>query len=558
MAPYNSVHNAYRPNRPNQPLFAAKPQQLLKPPQSQQLSKPSESKKFAVGTHSTLIPTQPPTSTSYTLTAPPTIMGPSPIEGGYAVGAINQRFNALGAGIVEQPSMINVGQYRDIYDNYNIDGDNEYRFDTVSPQAQQQQQQQQQQLDQLIQSGITNACNLSSTAVFDKNKYPWIVSIGSNNIKPIKTGILIHPKWILTVQDFLNINIKDYIVKIGGINLDNNSEFTIRSVINDVKHSENRIELLQLNADVTNIKPVSINKNNIQSNGIEVGWGTLAGNVAKTLHELNIPILNNNICKTVFQSKFKDYINICGGYPECKNLIPCVGDTGDPLLFNVNGEYMLEGISEYHLNCEVRSGLGSWIKISNLIPWLLQYIPDLINKQIISNTLAPSTILAPSITTKTILTPPKTILTPPKTILAPPKTILTPPKTPSKTPSKTILTPPKTPSKTPPKTPSKTPPKTPPKTKTLPPTTGIKSLDLDVKNAIKTLQNLVYQYKPELKKYTTTKNAILRNLDVMPQTPSNPKSHITYDFTINNRQVLMLLLLIFCILFFIILYIKMK
>lgn len=378
MAPYNPVNSAYRPSRPNQPVFAVrpnpvynpmdnKPKQPYAPPPQIQLPQGKQTVGKNLQNFRLNAPPPPPTQPPGPTPPPHTQQTSSPqiIVGGEQAGYAQRRFQ-LGFG--QNPDVgAEPGQYR------YLDEDEEERLRALQQSSTPQLQQKQvDELNSLVQSGLKQACNLSTTAVFDKNKYPWIVSIGSITEKHIKTGVLIHPRWVLTVQDYMNVGLKNYIVKIGGINLDNNSEFTIQSVINDVNHPDNRLQLLQLTTDVIGIQPIKINMyNNIKPPAIELGWGTLSGSgKTYTLHEMNIPILNPEICKVVFQHKFSENLNICGGYPECQNLIPCIGDTGDPLIFlDDNGKYILEAISEYHLNCEVRSGLGSWIKISKLVPW---------------------------------------------------------------------------------------------------------------------------------------------------------------------------------------------
>lgn len=436
MAPYNPVNSAYRPSRPNQPAFAVRPNPVYNQPNKPiQSNQPQMQIQPQQGVQQTIAqlqnfrldPPPPPTQTPNQTTNQTTqTNSPQIIVGGEQANYARQLYHL---GMVRNPDVAaEPGQY--MY----LDEDEEARLRALqtgglplSPSPSPQPLQQINELNLLVQSGLKQACNLSTTSVFDKNKYPWIVSIGSITEKHIKTGVLIHPRWVLTVQDYMNIGIKNYIVKIGGVNLDNNSEFTIHTTINDVVHPDNRIQLLQLNTDVVGIQPIRINMSkDIRPPAIEVGWGTLSGSGAtRTLHEMNIPILNPEICKVVFQNKFKDDLNICGGYPECQNLIPCIGDTGDPLVFLSGNKYMLEAVSEYHLNCQVRSGLGSWIKISKLVPWLLQYIPDLMNQHRVNaarrpKKQPPTTIALPT------LPPPTTAALPtlpPSTTAAPPPTL---------------------------------------------------------------------------------------------------------------------------------------
>lgn len=220
-------------------------------------------------------------------------------------------------------------------------------------------------------------CNLSSVAVFDKTRYPWIVSIQNKSTRQhIKTGVLIYSNLVLSAHDNVLTDVNNISVNIGGVNLDNPGEFVTRSCSGIVKHPEYNVILLKLSEPVFNIKPVTVNTGpSIYLNGIEVGWGSLSGKPGtKTLFEMNIPLLRPEVCKNAFNSKFNENVNVCGGFPNCSTILPCLGDTGDPLIVNVGNEMVLEGISQYHINCELKLGLASWVKVSAINNWIRQNV----------------------------------------------------------------------------------------------------------------------------------------------------------------------------------------
>lgn len=222
-----------------------------------------------------------------------------------------------------------------------------------------------------------NQCNLMSAAVFDENKYPWIASIQNKTTgQHVKTGVLVYTNLILSIYDSVLTDISNIVVRIGGVNLDNPVEFDTRFCSGMIKHPEYNIILLKLSEPVFNHKPVALNNSpSGYLNGVEVGWGSLSGKSnTKILFEMNVPLLRPDVCKNAFKSKFNENINICGGFPECSTILPCIGDTGDPLIVNVNGEMKLEGISEYHINCEFKLGLASWIRVSAFDNWIRQTV----------------------------------------------------------------------------------------------------------------------------------------------------------------------------------------
>ena len=223
-------------------------------------------------------------------------------------------------------------------------------------------------------------CNIEIKTVSNHQQYPWVVSIGTNSFQHLQSGVLIGDEWVLTGSNDMQISPEDYIVKVGGINLDNDGEFVIRQVVNIIPHTLYNVWLLQLSSKVSSIKPVTINATNIKfKSGTQIGWGKLTGhgNNTMSLHELEIPLLSRDKC-SIFQEQFINNVHLCGGYPECVSLLPCVGDTGSPLLVKFGNQMLLQGISDLSINCQdVQTGMGLWVKIESILSWLQKYVRDL-------------------------------------------------------------------------------------------------------------------------------------------------------------------------------------
>lgn len=226
-----------------------------------------------------------------------------------------------------------------------------------------------------------SSCNMEIKRVSDYKVYPWIVSIGTNSIKHVQTGVLIGTNWVLTNSNTMEIPIEDYIVKIGGINLDNDGEFVVRQVMNIVPHTLYNVWLLELSSKVNSIKPVDINATNVKfQSGLEIGWGKLSGDGKNTgnLSELEIPFLPRQAC-SVFDEQFINNVHLCGGYPQCATLLPCIGDTGSPLLVKFGDKVLLHGISDININCQDKpTGIGLWISIHSILSWLQRHVNDLV------------------------------------------------------------------------------------------------------------------------------------------------------------------------------------
>lgn len=370
----SNIQSAYQPNRFKAQPAQIKPQQPAAPQQMKAVAPPP------------VVPPLPPNPKP----KPPT--GYDDIPGGGAsdikYGPFYQPQGLHNPALVDPGQFSNVSQYRSDASEYLFDSDFEDDDNIYAGLARQQQSPtvsnyfqsmpldvEQRMLQPISENqNYANQCNLSSAAVHDKNKYPWVASIQNKSTRQhIKTGVLIYSDLILSAYDTVLTDINNILVKIGGVNLDNPDEFVTRNCIGMVKHPDFNVVLLKLNEPVFSIKPIGLNilQSGWNVNGTEIGWGSLSGQPkSKTLFEMNIPLLRPDICKNAFKSKFNENVNICGGFPECGTILPCMGDTGDPLIVNVNNEMLLEGVSEYHINCELKLGLASWVKTSALNNWI--------------------------------------------------------------------------------------------------------------------------------------------------------------------------------------------
>ena len=119
--------------------------------------------------------------------------------------------------------------------------------------------------------------------------------------------------------------------------------------------------------------------------GYATGWGrTIEGeltieyllNYNETLREVQLPIISNKQCESMFRSsgKTQRIPNICicagttrGGKDTCK------GDSGGPLVVKSNGgRYTLAGITSWGHGCGRPNRPGVYTNVSKLTSWIIR------------------------------------------------------------------------------------------------------------------------------------------------------------------------------------------
>jgi secreted trypsin-like serine protease len=84
--------------------------------------------------------------------------------------------------------------------------------------------------------------------------------------------------------------------------------------------------------------------------------------------QVSIPIKNNNTCSGHFNI-FDPLTQLCAGdIDDLKGV--CNGDSGGPLIKNVNGQWTLIGIVSYgRIGC---SGYGGFTRVNAFYDWILK------------------------------------------------------------------------------------------------------------------------------------------------------------------------------------------
>lgn len=225
---------------------------------------------------------------------------------------------------------------------------------------------------------------VGGNAVANSRRFPWMVSL-QNNGKHFCGAMLIHPSWILTAKHCLKVT-PNPLVMIGGLDLNNTTEFIMRKIAKSVEHPDLDVALIQLEQPVTDRTPIKVNNNPNINPGLNteaIGWGRLSenGSLTSILQEVVLPVVGNDKCSSLYSDKFQPNNHMCAGFEQGQK-DACQGDSGGPLIImwdeNDISTQFLVGVTSWGIGCARQGKYGVWVRTSTIIPWLTQNIPDFV------------------------------------------------------------------------------------------------------------------------------------------------------------------------------------
>ncbi|XP_053117453.1 serine protease 30-like [Hemicordylus capensis] len=110
------------------------------------------------------------------------------------------------------------------------------------------------------------------------------------------------------------------------------------------------------------------------------GWGHAfpkAPLIARTLREVEVPILDGDECDQMLHNNTSDTTNstsvhddmICAGYQEGQK-DSCQGDSGGPLACNQNNTWFLAGVVSFGLGCGEPNQPGVYTRVTSYMDWI--------------------------------------------------------------------------------------------------------------------------------------------------------------------------------------------
>nr|XP_019961542.1 PREDICTED: serine protease 33-like [Paralichthys olivaceus] len=233
--------------------------------------------------------------------------------------------------------------------------------------------------------------------------WPWQVDVQKDKDGHICGGSIITESWILSAAHcFPNpLDVSSYIIYAGRYQLDgynqHESSHRIRQVVIPSGYSEPNngrdVALVQLSSPVTwsdNIRPVCLpTSNTLFPSGMVcsvTGWGNIRDGVplsgVKTLQEVQVPIISQRLCQTMYQTNPSDQVDIlsdmiCAGYQE-GGKDSCQGDSGGPLVCQmINGTWVQAGVVSFGLGCADRNQPGVYARLTSYSSFISNTIPEI-------------------------------------------------------------------------------------------------------------------------------------------------------------------------------------
>ncbi len=231
--------------------------------------------------------------------------------------------------------------------------------------------------------------------VEDISKYPWMVTLNADYRFPDLYlghncgGTLIAPDWVLTATHCLPRVYTHFHAVLGTASLSappgKYERIPIRRVLRHKDYDKdyapttyyNDIALLQLSfpSSMTPISGLMEVDEYIpfETMFTAIGWGMLQypGEYPEDLQEVNVPYVDNETCRISMEQAgltITDDMLCAGAWEGGRDA--CYGDSGGPLIRQVQGKDLLAGIVSFGHECAVRAKPGVYVRVSRYIDWI--------------------------------------------------------------------------------------------------------------------------------------------------------------------------------------------
>jgi secreted trypsin-like serine protease len=233
--------------------------------------------------------------------------------------------------------------------------------------------------------------------------WPWMTALldanNSNNYQAQYCGgVLIAANWVLTAGHCVEgLSAGDIDVAVGVHDLAtwSGTRIAVKRIVlhpnyvdynaNDKNSLANDLALLELNS-TSGQTPITI-YSGASVQGFDsrllgqtttlAGWGL--ADTATTwyypskLQQVNLPVVTDSYCNNPYGVTLTDS-QVCAGYSVAKDA--CRGDSGGPMMFQVDGQWAHVGLVSYGADCEEYGGkYGVYTRTSAYVDFIKQYVP---------------------------------------------------------------------------------------------------------------------------------------------------------------------------------------
>uniref|UniRef100_A0A667Y1M2 Peptidase S1 domain-containing protein n=1 Tax=Myripristis murdjan TaxID=586833 RepID=A0A667Y1M2_9TELE len=217
--------------------------------------------------------------------------------------------------------------------------------------------------------------------------WPWMASL-HNRDGHVCGGSLINNEWVLSAAQCFD-STAGWTVYLGrdsqtGSNPNEVSRNLFQIITHphyDSRHLDNDIALVQLSSPVqfTNYtRPVCLAaKGSVFAEGTTcwvTGWGFI-GTGGETLQEVELPIVSNSRCQSIYADIIKDSMMCAGGLPEGGKDM-CQWDSGTPMVKKLGSQWTQVGISSFGAasGCAQPNIPSGLTRVSQFESWIRSHI----------------------------------------------------------------------------------------------------------------------------------------------------------------------------------------
>ncbi|XP_076257708.1 transmembrane serine protease filzig isoform X1 [Rhynchophorus ferrugineus] len=228
-------------------------------------------------------------------------------------------------------------------------------------------------------------------------EFPWQVLVRESTWLGLFTknkcgGVLINEKYVMTAAHCQPAIFASLVAVFGEFDISGDLESkkpvskNVKRVIVHRKYDpdtfENDLALLELESPVkfdSHIIPICLPRDNEDFTGrmaTVTGWGRLryGGAVPSVLQEVQVPIMENNICQDMYRTAGHSKVILdsflCAGYTTGEK-DSCEGDSGGPLVLQrPDGRYELAGTVSHGIKCAAPYLPGVYMRTTYYKPWI--------------------------------------------------------------------------------------------------------------------------------------------------------------------------------------------
>ncbi|KAM5173189.1 ovochymase-1 [Mantella aurantiaca] len=220
------------------------------------------------------------------------------------------------------------------------------------------------------------------------NCWPWNVELKFQG-NFVCSGTILTPNWVLTAAHCLLSPDPSLYAIIGGIHnrFLNESSEQRRNVLTISVHENFNILTFDYDVGLLRtekpfvfndfVRPICLPRMNdpIEPSSLCVvtGWGNTeeVGELSSRLQQLQVPILNAEVCNTTYYPSMISKQMFCAGFPDTGGKDTCKGDSGGPLVcLSKNDSYVVYGIVSWGVGCARAKKPGVYTRVRSFLSWI--------------------------------------------------------------------------------------------------------------------------------------------------------------------------------------------